>query len=163
METNHELMEAGAAIDADKLAELARRGFRSIIDLRDDVEPHPKPPMLCPRAEAEHAKRLGLVYGRIPLGPSSFDYPTAQRLAAALFASPRPLYIHCASGVRARTVLETLATSTASRTAAHDAPTERAASEHASQSPLASFCAGYLRRALEREGKMREAPGEGGL
>jgi uncharacterized protein (TIGR01244 family) len=81
------------------IAEIASRGFRSIINNRPDGEGGPGQPSndaLCAAAEA-----LGLVYAFLPVSPTSFPPEAVDSMRDLLMELPRPILAFCRSGNRA--------------------------------------------------------------
>ena len=85
-------------LDADAMAEVARAGFRSVINNRPDFEAGPSQPT---NASVEAAARAaGLEYRFLPV---SGAYQSPEEIAAfgALLAElPRPVLAFCRSGAR---------------------------------------------------------------
>lgn len=80
----------------DHLAELAREGVRTVINLRGSDEP-------VDYDEAAEAKRLGLRYETLPIsGPGDLDRERVRRFGEMLDAARREggVLIHCASSNR---------------------------------------------------------------
>ncbi|HEY5667209.1 MAG TPA: sulfur transferase domain-containing protein [Gammaproteobacteria bacterium] len=85
--------------DAAELAELAEKGFVTVIDLRGEGED---------RGFAEPAvvEDLGMSYISLPIsGGESITYENAAALDAILNAADGPVLLHCASGNRAGALL----------------------------------------------------------
>jgi uncharacterized protein (TIGR01244 family) len=95
---NDGLAIAGTLIESD-LPELARRGYRTIIDLR--AEDEPAPGGLRPRDELPLAEASGLRYQQIPVGPRNLDVATAKAVERAIAAAEPRVLVHCVSGRRA--------------------------------------------------------------
>jgi uncharacterized protein (TIGR01244 family) len=83
---------------ADHVGELAREGFRSIVNLR---APGEKDEILSPAEEGEIARRHGLEYLSIPVTPQDMSPPIAKRFEQEISRMPGPIVVHCASGRRA--------------------------------------------------------------
>ncbi|HSK39168.1 MAG TPA: sulfur transferase domain-containing protein [Arenibaculum sp.] len=83
---------------AEHVGQLARDGFRSIVNLR---APGEKDEVLSPEDEGEIARRHGLEYLSIPVSPESMNEITAQRFDREVSRLPGPVAVHCASGRRA--------------------------------------------------------------
>lgn len=76
------------------LRALAAAGYRTIIDNR-------LPGELRPFDEAQLVASLGLRYVSIPVGrPESITPELVRAFARAIEESPKPIYMHCASGNR---------------------------------------------------------------
>lgn len=83
---------------AGRVEELAREGFRSVVNLR---APGEQGEILSPSEEGEIARRHGLEYVRIPVTPQDMNEATAERFKREVSRLPSPVAIHCASGKRA--------------------------------------------------------------
>ncbi|TWA93150.1 uncharacterized protein (TIGR01244 family) [Azospirillum brasilense] len=83
---------------AERVGELAREGFRSIVNLRNPGE---KDEVLSPTKEGEIARRHGLAYLSIPVSPQDMNEATAELFDREVAGLPGPVAIHCASGRRA--------------------------------------------------------------
>ena len=81
-----------------RLEELAREGFRSIVNLR---APDEQGEILSPSEEGEAARRHGLEYVNVPVSPQDMNEATAERFDREVSRLPSPVAIHCASGKRA--------------------------------------------------------------
>jgi uncharacterized protein (TIGR01244 family) len=80
------------------LAELARLGFRSVINNRPDFEAGPDQPTgEQMRAAAEAA---GLAYAHVPSPPSADDPAAINGMRSALKVLPQPVLAFCRSGAR---------------------------------------------------------------
>ncbi len=92
------LAVAAAPATERDIQELARIGFRSLVDLRGAGEPIIGMP---PAREREIAERHGLGYRHLPISVSSLGVPTIDRARDELWAAEAPVLIHCGSGRRA--------------------------------------------------------------
>lgn len=93
-----ERLSVGPQITSDEVAELARRGFRSIICNRPDDEDPGQPSF----AEIEQAARShGMEARHIPVVPNQEMGPQAEAFGGALEELPGPTYAYCRSGGRA--------------------------------------------------------------
>jgi uncharacterized protein (TIGR01244 family) len=85
--------------DAAELAELAEKGFVTVIDLRGEGEDRGF-------AEPDVVEGLGMSYVALPIsGGESITYENAAALDAILKAADGPVLLHCASGNRAGALL----------------------------------------------------------
>ena len=91
---------AGAP-DAHEMARLAAEGFRTIIDLRSDGEPHPRG-LPC-WDEEKTARELGLRYRQIIVEPQMLGDALAHSVRDAVANAPSPVLLHCTTGRRAAT------------------------------------------------------------
>ena len=95
------------APDGRALARLATEGFRTIVDLRGDGEPHPRGLPSCEEASA--AQAVGLRYRQIPVEPQLLGDALAHAVRDVLANSPGPALLHCTTGRRAGTFALALA------------------------------------------------------
>jgi len=94
-------MATGGSIVADALGELAKRGYKTVISLRDNAEAGAMNAEL-----AQAAKAAGIRFVHIPMSaqlPSEASASTA--LAALRDAGNQPVFIYDASGSRAAAIL----------------------------------------------------------
>ncbi len=85
-------------ITADDVAEIARQGYKSIINNRPDGEAGPQQPL---NAEIEMAaKALGLNYAYLPVVSGQITLEQAQEMARLLEDMPGPILAFCRSGAR---------------------------------------------------------------
>lgn len=87
---------AGQPTPAD-VADMAARGYRTIIGNRPDAEEPGQSPSAEIRAEAE---RLGLAYVPIPVTSGTIGVRDVAAFDRALQESPKPVVAHCRSGTR---------------------------------------------------------------
>ena len=79
------------------LVELARDGFRAIVNLRhQDEDDQP----LQPEEEGAHVRSLGMDYVHIPVSGEGLDASVVDRFRDSVADLPGPIYVHCASGKR---------------------------------------------------------------
>lgn len=93
-----QLAIAGALTESD-LDDLARRGYRTIIDLRCGGESTPG--RLSSEEERSLAVETGIRYEQIPLGAHNMDATTATAVVRAIATAAPLILLHCASGRRA--------------------------------------------------------------
>ena len=85
-------------LDPTALAEVARMGFRAVVNNRPDYEGGPDQPT---HTEIEQAARAaGLEYRYLPVSSSYQSPEDAAELARLLRELPRPLLLFCRSGAR---------------------------------------------------------------
>ena len=85
-------------LDPDAMAELARLGFRSVVNNRPDFEHGPDQPT---NAAIEAAARAaGLEYRFLPVDSGYQSPEEIARMAELLAELPRPLLAFCRSGAR---------------------------------------------------------------
>ncbi len=80
------------------LERLHERGFRAILDLRQDTD---NMAGLTPTQEADLAAALGLVYARFPAPAENADNALLDSFGAELLRLPKPVFVHCTAGRRA--------------------------------------------------------------
>lgn len=83
--------------DEQGLSELAKDGFRAVVNLRhqqEDAQP------LEPDEEGEQVKALGMEYVHIPVTGETLDRSVVERFRDTVSDLPGPIYVHCASGKR---------------------------------------------------------------
>jgi uncharacterized protein (TIGR01244 family) len=99
--TVHRLSDRLAVSDApseDDLRTAAREGFRTIIDLRADGEPHPRG--LAPWKEARLATEIGLAYRQVPVEPPRLSNRLGDLLRRTVREATGPVLLHCTTGRR---------------------------------------------------------------
>lgn len=79
------------------VAELAQRGYRTIVNNRPDDEEPGQPTAAEIRAEAE---RLGMSYIHIPVTTGTITAEDVAAVTRAVQESPQPVVAHCRSGTR---------------------------------------------------------------
>lgn len=85
-------------IDASHLAEIAKQGYKSVINNRPDGEGGSNQPSNASiQAEAE---KLGLNYVYLPVVPGAFTPAQVQEMARLLKTMPGPILAFCRSGAR---------------------------------------------------------------
>ena len=94
-------LAVGDAPDAEAMAQLAADGFRTIIDLRSDGEPHPRG--LPSWDEEKKARELGLRYRQIVVEPQMLGDALAHAVRNAVANALSPVLLHCTTGRRAGT------------------------------------------------------------
>lgn len=85
-------------ITPEDVSEIARQGYKSIINNRPDGEAGPSQPL---NAEIEMAaKALGLNYAYLPVVSGQITLEQAQEMARLLETLPGPILAFCRSGAR---------------------------------------------------------------
>lgn len=79
------------------VTEIARAGFKAIINNRPDEEEEDQPAGDAIRAVAE---TLGLAYTAIPVTHAGFSHPQIEAMDAAMRAADGPVFAFCRSGTR---------------------------------------------------------------
>ncbi|TNE42688.1 MAG: TIGR01244 family phosphatase [Alphaproteobacteria bacterium] len=85
-------------IRAEDLAELAEKGFTTIINVRPDGEAADQP---ASSQIAEAAKALGLAYHYIPITPGQMTGAEVAAFAEACQEATGPVFAFCRTGTRA--------------------------------------------------------------
>ena len=104
METNLSIRQIAADVcvapqlDAEAMAELARLGFRSVVNNRPDFEHGPDQPTSAAIEAA--ARAAGLEYRFLPVDGGYQSPEEIARMAGLLAELPRPLLAFCRSGAR---------------------------------------------------------------
>ena len=89
-------------LEAADIAEAARRGFRSLVNNRVENEEDGQLPS---HTEAALAWRHGMAYRHVPAGKLDlFTDPVIEGIEDALANLPKPLLLHCKSGMRSAIV-----------------------------------------------------------
>lgn len=97
MRTIDETISVSAQITPADVTELARAGFRAIINNRPDEEEPGQPAGDAIRAVAE---TLGLGYHAIPVTHAGFSMPQVEAMRAAIDGADGPVFAYCRSGTR---------------------------------------------------------------
>ena len=85
-------------LDAPAMAELARLGFKSVINNRPDFEGGPTQPTSAAIEAA--ARTAGLAYAYLPVSPAFQSADEIARFAELLASMPKPILAFCRSGTR---------------------------------------------------------------
>lgn len=83
----------GGQPTAKQLKELAKAGYKTVIDLRPESEDHGFD-------EPKAARKAGLEYTDIPVTLDTLDAPTVKYFLTVLGNAERPALVHCSSGNR---------------------------------------------------------------
>ena len=86
-------------LDASDMAEVAKAGFRSVINNRPDGEGGPDQPQNAAVAAAASAQ--GLQYAWLPVIPSDITQQDVEQMKALVEQLPKPVLAFCRSGARA--------------------------------------------------------------
>ena len=85
-------------IDPSHLAQIAKQGYKSVINNRPDFEEGPHQPTNA--SIAAEAEKLGLNYVYLPVVPGAFTPAEVQEMARLLKTLPEPILAFCRSGAR---------------------------------------------------------------
>ena len=91
-------LSVGPQPGEEELKDLAKKGFRTIINLSKKGELNQK---LSPEQEGEKAKELGLSYVHLPVSLASLKDEDAENFLQLFSDNPEPVYVHCRIGQRA--------------------------------------------------------------
>jgi uncharacterized protein (TIGR01244 family) len=94
----NDTVTVGAQPTEDQLAELARAGFRTVVNLRTAGE---QDQPLSPEAEGEKVRALGMVYLHIPVSTKDMKAEQVDEFRQKFAGLPKPVFVHCHSGKRA--------------------------------------------------------------
>lgn len=83
--------------DAEQLAQLAGEGFQTVVNLRTEGERNQP---LTPEEERHEVERLGMHYLHYPVTNVGLSDDVVDAFRERIGALPRPLFVHCASGMR---------------------------------------------------------------
>lgn len=97
MRTIDETISVSAQITPADVTELARAGFKAIVNNRPDEEEPGQPEGDAIRAVAE---TLGLTYHAIPVTHAGFSMPQVEAMRAAIEGAGGPVFAYCRSGTR---------------------------------------------------------------
>lgn len=88
----------GGQPDEAELRQLARDGFKTVVNLRTEGEQEQP---LSPADEGEQVEKLGMAYRHIPVPQTGLTPHAVDAVRSALDGLATPAFIHCHSGMRA--------------------------------------------------------------
>ncbi|MEG3435992.1 sulfur transferase domain-containing protein [Pannus brasiliensis CCIBt3594] len=91
---NDEISVATVQPAPEDLQEAVRENYKSLLNLRSPEEEG------ALKDESERAESAGLEYLNIPVRPDSLNEAQADRILEEIDRMPKPLLIHCKSGLR---------------------------------------------------------------
>lgn len=97
MRTIDDTISVAPQISPADVTDLARAGFKAIINNRPDEEEPGQPSGDAIRAVAE---TLGLSYHAIPVTHAGFSMPQVEAMRAAIEGADGPVFAYCRSGTR---------------------------------------------------------------
>ena len=97
MRTIDETISVSPQITPAEVTEIARAGFKAIVNNRPDEEEPGQPSGDAIRAVAE---TLGLSYHAIPVTHAGFSMPQVEAMRSALEGAGGPVFAYCRSGTR---------------------------------------------------------------
>lgn len=83
----------GSDAQPEALKIIAQKGYKTVIDLCTAAEGN--------QLDGSEVKNLDLEYVNIPVSPKNLTVETLETFKQVVKASPQPIYIYCASGLRA--------------------------------------------------------------
>lgn len=93
-----------AQLRQEDMPELARAGFRSVVNNRPDYEGGAEQPAGASLREAANA--AGLAYAHLPVSPSRLTEDEVERFSGLLDSLPKPIVGFCRTGTRSRKLHE---------------------------------------------------------
>lgn len=94
----NDAVTVGGQPDDGQLAELARGGFKAVVNLRTAGE---QDQPLSPEAEGERVRALGMEYVHLPVSTKDMRPEQVDEFCQKLAALPKPVFAHCHRGKRA--------------------------------------------------------------
>lgn len=94
----NEMITVGPQPSKEELGQLREDGFASVANLRTAGE---KDQPMSPQQEGQEAKRLGMTFHHEPVDEKQMNEEQVDRFRAKLEELPKPVYVHCKSGMRA--------------------------------------------------------------
>lgn len=94
----NDAVTVGGQPDEGRLAELARAGFKSVVNLRTHGE---QEQLLAPEEEGERVRALGMDYVHLPVSTKDMRPEQVDEFRERLAALPKPAFVHCHRGKRA--------------------------------------------------------------
>lgn len=91
---NSELAIAGQ-VTPEALEQAAKSGYKAVLNLRSPSEEG------FLDNEPQQAEAAGLAYANIPVSPKALSHELADQVLAQIEQFPKPVLVHCASGMRA--------------------------------------------------------------
>ncbi len=82
----------------DDLAQIAKDGFKTVINFREDGEENQP---MRPTEEQKLVESLGMTYLSLPVSMNDLGPETVDNFREKFKQLPKPAYAHCASGKRA--------------------------------------------------------------
>jgi uncharacterized protein (TIGR01244 family) len=82
----------------DQLAELARAGFRTVVNLRTVGE---RDQPLAPEAEGKAVRALGMAYLHLPVSTKGLKAEQVDEFRRQFADLAKPAFVHCYVGIRA--------------------------------------------------------------
>ncbi len=91
------VINAAIAIGSDSqteaLKDITQKGYKTVIDLCTAAEGN--------QLDASEVKSLALEYLSVPISPKNLNRETLEAFKQAIDTSPQPIYVRCASALRA--------------------------------------------------------------
>lgn len=141
---NERLAVAGTLVYAD-MAEIAKRGYRTLIDLRADGEPAAGG--LSPAEVRQCVTAFGIVYVQVPIVIATLDDAVVETVRRLRRETTGPVLLHCTSGRRAGAVaLLHLCCDEEASIEQYLAKAQALGLDWDSLPSLREFCTGYIAR-----------------
>jgi uncharacterized protein (TIGR01244 family) len=93
-----EQISVGGQLNSNQIKELAREGFRTIVNLQTDREGNQ---VLSPESEGRKVRDLGLQYVHFPVSMVTMTPEKVDEFRQRLKKWPSPVFVHSNSGKRA--------------------------------------------------------------
>ncbi|MEX0820395.1 MAG: protein tyrosine phosphatase family protein [Pirellulaceae bacterium] len=93
-----EEVTVGGQPSGDKLEQLAKDGFKTVVNLRTEGE---EDQPLSPNAEGEKVRELGMEYVHFPVSRDEMSPELEDEFRQRLPSFATPVFVHCGSGKRA--------------------------------------------------------------
>ncbi len=97
----NDAISVSAQISPDDVPEIARAGFKTIINNRPDGESADQPATAAVKAAAEQA---GLAFVDLPFTSGQQTAEDVRAFAQALASQPAPVFAYCRSGMRSTSI-----------------------------------------------------------
>jgi uncharacterized protein (TIGR01244 family) len=91
-------LTVGAQPTTQEISQLAREGFKTVINLRVENEQEGQ---LSPMEEGQTVRDAGMEYLHIPVIGNQIREGQVDEFTNAVESLPKPIYVHCAKGKRA--------------------------------------------------------------
>lgn len=86
-------LAVGSLSEHESLQEIAQKGYKTVIDLCTAAE--------CNQLDESMVQGLNLAHVSVPISPKNLNLETLAAFKQAVETSPQPIYVRCASALRA--------------------------------------------------------------
>ncbi|MGF1575872.1 MAG: beta-lactamase hydrolase domain-containing protein [Cyanophyceae cyanobacterium] len=93
LKTLTDTVAVGCLSDPETLQNLADQGYQTLIDLCPEAEGNP--------VDTDYLKKVGIQYVNVPVSPRNLTDETLQTFKQTVQDAAAPIYVRCASGLRA--------------------------------------------------------------